>query len=297
MEALPGTGPEGLPNSSGKGRPRLGIPALACDAHMHVFDPRFEASGTLVGDATVDHYRLIQECLGTRRTVVVTPRNYGTDNGVTLDAIARLGIDQARGVAVLHPDVSAAELASLHAGGIRGVRFTLYSPHAAVTSFDMVEPLAARICELGWHLQLHWTPAQIVEHQALLRRLPATMVFDHRARLGGNDDAHPAFAIVAGLVEAGCAWVKLSGPYLDAAPPYTMLDCQARRWVQLAPERVVWGSDWPHSTEPDHKPDDAELLDLLLRWADDEDTRRRILVDNPARLYDFPVSASTREHP
>ena len=293
MEGLPVTGMDGLPNSSGTAQPRLGVPALACDAHMHVFDPRFEASGTIVSDATVDHYRLIQKRLGTSRTVIVTPRNYGTDNSVTLDAIARLGIDQARGVAVLRPDVTATELASLHAGGIRGVRFTLYSPHAAVTTFDMVEPVASRVRELGWHLQLHWTPAQIVAHQALLRRLPTTMVFDHRARLGSNDDAHPAFAIVAGLVEAGRAWVKLSGPYLDAPPPYTMLDRQARRWMQLAPERVVWGSDWPHSTEPEHKPDDAELLDLLLRWADDEDARRRILVDNPARLYDFPVSASS----
>ncbi len=255
---------------------------------MHVFDRRFAHTGELVERATAEDYRLIQQRLGTQRTVVVTPRNYGTDNRVTLDAIAQLGIERTRGVAVLHPGASDSQLAALHDGGIRGLRFTLYTPQQAATNFDMVEPLAARVQALGWHVQLHWTADQIVEHEALLMRLPCPMVFDHRARLGAADAAHPAFRVVAKLLEAGRAWVKLSGAYLDAPAPYTALDETACRWARLAPERMVWGSDWPHSTEPLHKPDDAHLLDLLGRWVPDDATRRRVLVDNPALLYDFP---------
>jgi len=284
------------PNSAGTAAPTLAVPALACDAHMHVYDAAFASTGRIVDDATADAYRAIRQRLGMQRTVVVTPRNYGTDNRVTLHAVAALGAAHTRGVAVLHPDVSDAQLAELHAGGIRGIRFTLYTPQQAVTSFDMVEPLARRVWPLGWHLQLHWTPAQIVEHAALLRRLPTTLVFDHLARLGSEGVDHPAFAIVAGLIEAGRAWVKLSGPYLDAAAPYTALDGTARRLVQLAPDRAVWGSDWPHSTEPAHKPDDAALLDLLARWADDDTTRQRILVDNPAALYDFAPAHTDLPH-
>jgi predicted TIM-barrel fold metal-dependent hydrolase len=140
-----------VPNSSGSAPPRLAVPAHACDAHMHVYDGRFATTGThdIVERATVADYRLLQQRLGLQRTVIVTPRPYGTDNRVTLEAIAALGGGQARGVAVVTQEVSDAELRQLHDGGIRGIRFTLYQPVDAVTSFDMVEPLARRVRELG----------------------------------------------------------------------------------------------------------------------------------------------------
>ena len=142
--------------------------------------------------------------------------------------------------------------------------------------------------------ELHWSAAQIARHAVLLRRLPATLVFDHLARLPlPEGTAHPAFAVVRGLVDAGRAWVKLSGPYLtapDGAPNgWREVDAIGRTWVEAAPQRLVWGSDWPHPTETKALPDDAALLDLFDRWTGgDEATRRLILVDNPARLYDFP---------
>ena len=267
-------------------------PPLACDAHMHVYDARFPHDGKMVNGATADDYRReLQARIGTTRTVVVTPRIYGVDNRVTLDAIRQLGADRTRGVAVLRPDVTDAELDTLHTGGIRGIRFTLYTPVQAVVGFEMVESLSQRVHELGWHVQLHWTAAQIVEHEALLRRLPSKIVFDHLARLSlpeGID--HPAFGIVRSLLETGRAWLKLSGPYLDSrvgeAQRYSDMDRAAHAWVNAAPERLVWGSDWPHTTET-IKPDDTALFDVLSHWVEDPLQRRAILVDNPAKLYDF----------
>ena len=249
----------------------LAAAAPACDSHIHVYDRRFAFSGTMIENGTAADYRRVQRRLGTDRTVVVTPRIYGTDNAVTLDAIARLGADRTRGIAVLHPDVADAELQRLHDGGVRGIRFTLYTPEQAAVGFDMVEPLARRVHELGWHVQLHWSAGQIARHAGLLRRLPATLVFDHLARLPlPEGTAHAAFDIVRGLVEAGRAWVKLSAPYLTAPggarDGSRDVDRIARAWVRLAPQRLVWGSDWPHPTEA-VAPDDAALLDQLGGWA------------------------------
>ncbi|MCP3710171.1 amidohydrolase family protein [Paraburkholderia sp. CNPSo 3274] len=274
---------------------RIQAPAFACDSHVHIYDRRFAASpgngARIVDRATVEDYRRVQERTGTQRTVIVTPRPYGTDNCVTLDAIRQLGIENARGVAVLRPEVSDAELDMLDRGGIRGIRFTLYTPHQAVVTFDMVEPLARRIAELGWHVQLHWTADQIVEHEALLTRLPCKMVFDHLARLPlPAGISHPAYGVVRRLAASGRVWVKLSGAYLDSqvglAGGYADLAETARAWAALLPERTVWGSDWPHVTEK-HKPDTAAIFDLLGAWVDDEAGRERILVDNPAELYGF----------
>jgi D-galactarolactone isomerase len=254
-------------------------PSNACDSHIHIFS-----------DADIAAYREVQKRIGTERVVIVTPRTHGTDNTVTIDAIRQFGNDQARGVAVLHPDVTDSQLHALNEGGVRGIRFTLYTPQNAAVSFDMVEPLANRIAEYGWHVQLHWTADQIVEHEDMLRRLPCTMVFDHRARLPSMD--HSAFRIVRELADAGRAWIKLSGPYLDSKQSpnerYADITPMARAWVDAVPERLVWGGDWPHVTET-HQPDDAMLLALLSDWTEDDALTERILVTNPAVLYGFSL--------
>jgi len=278
-----------VPHSAGSAAPRLALAARACDSHIHIYDARFASLTPVLPAATVAEYRLLQARNGTERAVVVTPAAYGTDNRVTLDAIAQLGPERTRGVAVLHPEVTDAQLQALHAGGVRGIRFTLFDPRTAVTRFDMVEPLARRVHELGWHVQLHWRGEQIVEHAALLARLPCTLVFDHMARLPRpENERHAAFAIVARLLAAGRAWVKLSGPYLDdEGPDYASRAAVVRAYASLAPGRLVWGSDWPHPTEKSLKPDDAHLLDLLDEWLGDLALRERVLVDNPAELYGF----------
>lgn len=287
------TAPGPVPNSSGTARPRLPAPAGACDTHIHIYDPAFLPAGStarLADNAAVADYRKLQARTGTTRTVVVTPAACRTDNRVTLDAIRALGPDRTRGVAVVHPDVTDADLLALDQGGVRGIRFTLFDPATAVTTFEMVEPLAHRVAELGWHVQLHWRADQIAPRADLLERLPGVLVFDHMARLPQPEGAaHPAFRIVERLLQSGRAWVKLSGAYLDhRGPAYVGSTQVARAFVRAAPDRLVWGSDWPHPTEKDAKPDDAALFDLLGEWAGDEALRCRILVDNPARLYGFP---------
>jgi len=259
---------------------------------MHVFDPAYPVEHTMPIVATIDQYRKMQERMGTTRTVVVQPRPYGTDNTATLHAIAALGRENARGVAVVHPDVPEAELKQLHDGGVRGVRFSLYTPTNAAVSFDMLEAVAQRIHPYGWHLQLHWTADQIVEHRARLQRLATPLVFDHMARLPPEvGTAHSAFGVVRELLAQRRAWIKLAGAYLcsslgesqgyrDALP-------LARAWVEEAPDRLVWGSDWPHATEAAHPPDTVGLLDLLATWTGSDAIRKQVLVDNPAVLYQF----------
>ena len=258
---------------------------------MHIYDPRAQqlASRLPVSNAAPPDYRLLQTRIGTTRVVVVQPRNHATDNQVTLDAVAQLG-PGARGIAVLHPTVTDAELKRLDAGGIRGIRFSLGDPATAVVSIDMVEPLAKRIAPLGWHVQLHMPGDMIAENADLLRRLPTPIVIDHMGRFPPAVGlAHPAYKIILGLIEKGRTWVKLAGAYFNSQvgpPTYAGSTAIARAFVKAAPERLVWGSDWPHPSEKE-KPDDALLFDLLAEWAGDEPTRNRILVTNPEALYGF----------
>lgn len=285
-----------VPNSSGTDSPSFNIPKNACDAHLHIYDDRFPqavdaASGLEL--ATVSAYRLLQKRLGTTRAVIVTPRSYGTDNRVTVDAIAQLGLNNARGVAVLRSDATDQTIDELDRAGIRGLRFSLYTPKNAAASFDMVESLANRIHRLDWHLQLHWTADQFVEHAEMLKRLPCKLVLDHMGRLpqpiGLN---HPAVELIEQLLKKGNTWIKLSGAYLDSqvgeSGDFSDVDAVACHWIALAPDRLVWGSDWPHPTEA-HKPDDAKMLNRLTAWTSQRDILEKILVHNPAQLYGFEI--------
>jgi predicted TIM-barrel fold metal-dependent hydrolase len=272
----------------------LKAPPNACDCHHHIYDAlRFpqppEATAPLQPDARVDEYRLLQRRLQTMRSVVVTPSAYGTDNRVTLDAIAQFGA-RARGVAVVRPDVTDAELKTLANGGIRGIRFSLTTPSTAVTTIDMIEPLSTRVAALGWHVQLNMTADQIAAAETLWNRLACPMVFDHIGHISGPEGTrHPAYTVMRRLIDKGRTWVKLSVTYdntTDGPPGYADVVALGQNLVKAAPQRLVWGSNWPHPNEP-RKPDDAVLFDLMMRWAPTEATRHRILVENPTLLYDF----------
>jgi len=283
--------PQSVPNSSGSTPPKLKAPANSADCHIHIYDPRFLPQVAKPTNATAQDYRLLQKRVGVTRVVIVTPRCYVTDNSCTVDAIAQLGIANARGVGVLRPTVTDAELKSFDAGGIRGIRFTVANPETAAVSVDMIEPLAKRIAALGWHVQLNMEPEQIADNAQMLQRLPATIVFDHMGKLTFPDGMqHPAYRVIRGLFDTGRAWVKLSGAYLDTSkgpPGYADGTALAQSYVRAAPERLVWGSDWPHPSAK-QPPDDAALFNLLAQWAPDEATRNRILVTNPEALYGFP---------
>ena len=281
--------------SAGTEAPKLRAPANAADCHHHIYDARYPADPKAAlrpGDALVDDYRALQRRIGTTRNVIVTPSTYGTDNRVTLDALAAFGA-QARAVAVVNDTVSDGELKRMHDLGVRGIRFNL--AQAGATTPEMIEPLSKRVNELGWHIQINASPAVITSIMDILNRVPSPIVFDHLAHVpepaGIND---PLFVRVRALIDKGRTWVKLSGAYQDTKlgpPTYADSSAVARAYVKAAPQRMVWGSDWPHPSERDTKPDDAVLFDLLSDWAPDEVVRHRILVENPETLYGFAKSS------
>lgn len=281
-----------VPFSTGTDAPTLRAPAGTADCHFHIYDNRFPpASGGVPAlDASPADYRALQARLGTTRGVVVQPSLYGVDNRPTLEGIAALGPDF-RGVAVVNTSVTDAELQRMHGLGIRGIRFNL--AQAGATTLEMLEPLSQRVDALGWHCQVNMPGDKIVAAADTFLRIRGKLVFDHLAHCpqpaGVESDT---FKLICRLLDQGNTWVKLSGAYADtkAGPPgYADSSAVARAFAAAAPGRMVWGSDWPHPTEaPDNKPDDAVLFDLLASWVPDDAVRHRLLVENPAELYDFP---------
>lgn len=272
------------------------VPPGACDCHVHVFGPaeRYpygaERSYT-PPDAPPDALLALQDALGLQRAVVVQASVHGTDNRAVLDAVARAP-GRFRGVAAVGADVTNADLARLHEGGVRGLRINLVDRGGmSFGSLDDVVEVGARIRDYGWHLEFLAPVEEMKDLQGLLARLPVPAVFGH---LGYTPAAkgvgHPGFRRFLGLLREGGVWVKLTGPYRisgETRPPYRDLLPFAEALLVAAPERVVWGSDWPHVVQVKPMPNDGDLLDLLAVWAPDEALRRRILVDNPAELYGF----------
>jgi predicted TIM-barrel fold metal-dependent hydrolase len=277
----------GLPEAS---RPGFLAPAGAVDCHHHVYDGRFALvpdAAYRPGDATASDYRAFRERLGLARSVVIQPSVYGTDNACTLDALRQLG--QACGVAVIAGDEPREALEAMKRGGIVGVRLQAVGPTR--DAFVRLEGLAAKVAELGWHLQIHADADLIADNAARLKQLRVPMVFDHFGRIPLDLGVrHPAFRVIGELVGRGNAWVKLSAGYhfsKEGPPHYADVGALTRAFLALAPERMLWGSDWPHPTET-KKPDSGVMLDRFAEWAADDATRRRVLVDNPTELYGFP---------
>jgi predicted TIM-barrel fold metal-dependent hydrolase len=193
-------------------------------------------------------------------------------------------------VAVIAGDESPAALHALSAGGTVGIRLQAVGPTRPALA--RLEVLARRADEQGWHLQLHLDADLIVEAATRLAALDVDLVFDHFGRIPYPDGAgHPAFGVMASLVARGRTWVKLSAGYhftRSGGPEYDDVGALTRAFLALAPERMLWGSDWPHPTEA-HKPDSGVMLDRFAEWAADDATRRRVLVDNPTELYGFPT--------
>ncbi len=278
-------------------RPGWQPPADATDCHMHIFGPydRYPLSpgrGYTPPEASVAAYEALLATLGLRRTVVVQPSVYGTENAVTLDAVAAFGMDRARAIVVVDHAVTPDDLRAMHDRGARGVRFNAVSGNG--TPLDQLGALVAKIAPLGWHLQLYAHAAEILALEETLARLPVPVVIDHmggiKAAEGGADS--PAFAALLRLLRGGTAspvWAKLCGYRSSAGAPYADVAPMARAMITAAPDRCVWGTDWPHPSMPSAEavPDDGHLLDLLARWAPEPAQRQAILVDNPARLYGF----------
>ncbi|OZI73768.1 amidohydrolase family protein [Bordetella genomosp. 2] len=279
------------------GRPRHRLPPLACDAHCHVFGPydRFplqHPSSYAAPDAPVGRYLHMLDTLGAQRGVLVQPAPYGTEAAALLDALAAGG-ERLRGIAVADPDISDAQLQNLYDGGVRGLRFVEARDPAGrlfpgSVGFDQVAALAPRMRQFGLHAQL-WAPSEAyLRHLPALARLQVPLVIDHLGSLAsarGPGDA--AFALLRGLLADGLVWIKLTVCRVGGAPGYE----DARRlhdaFVAANADQVLWGSDWPFVRMGQAAPYADALVDLEYEWLGDDTLRRKVWVDNPARLYGF----------
>jgi len=276
------------PHSSGTSGADFAVPGHACDCHMHVFQddyPAVAGAPLLHAEASLADYRQIQARLGLRRHVIVQPSTYGLDNALMLKTLAEAG-RAARGIAVVNAHVADETLADMADRGVIGVRFNLVQRGS--THINMLAAVAARIRPFGMHLQLHILPRDLLAAQDALLRLPVPLVLDHLARLGSDAAlASQARQTVQRLLDQGSCWIKLSGAYMvSQSPDYTDQAELIHEWLDRAPDRLVWASDWPHVTQSP-KPDDGVLLSALGRWVERPDDRARILVHNPAALYGF----------
>jgi len=269
------------------------IPAGTCDCHIHIYGPaeKYPVAPTSpfpVPDAPVGRYREVMSQLGIDRVVVVQPSAYAKDNRCTVDAITELG-PCARGIAVVDLDTPAAELRAMTEAGIRGVRFHMLP--GGVLPWEILEDVAARVHEFGWHVQLQLDGRNLADYEDLLHRLPGALVIDHTGKfLEPVETSHPGFRSLLRLIDTGRVWAKISAPYetsKSGAPGYADVGVMAQALIAAAPERMVWGTNWPHPSAQDNPPDEAALMATLLEWMGDEKTRQRILVENPAALYDF----------
>ena len=271
--------------------PRLPTPPGACDTHLHIYEPGYDMRASASHPSqpgTLAHYRELQKRLGLTRAVIVQPSAYGTDNTCTLEAMAKLGAAHARGVAIVDPQAPDAEIERLTALGIRGVR---YHMRGGVLTWESLPRMAARVAAFGWHVQLQCESKEIAANEAMLAKLPGDLVIDHIGRFDADVDFKDAsWRALLKFLAGGRCWVKLSGPYYGSksGPPlYADKARIAKELIRAAPERMVWATNWPHPSFKKNFPDEGKLLDLVADWAPDATLHRKILVDNPARLYGF----------
>ncbi len=282
------------PHAAPHGPTRFEPPPGACDAHCHVFGPaeRFPFAPERVytpPDAPLEKFAELQETLGLERAVFVQASCHGTDNRAMLDALRRGGGRYA-GVAMIDDSTTDAEIDELHAAGTRGTRFNFVRHLGGAPDLDRFWRLVHRVVPLGWHIVLHFDAQDLPDHADLLDAMPCPFVIDHMGRVpvGGGLDQAPFLALLE-VMNDERAWVKVSGAERltsGGPPPYDDVVPFARALIERAPDRVLWGTDWPHPNVR-HMPDDGDLLDLLAEFAPDGATRDRILVTNPERLYDF----------
>ena len=274
---------------------RFTPPANACDAHCHIFGPAerfpFAPDRTYTPpDSGIDEFQKLQERLGLSRAVFVQASCHGTDNSAMLDALEK-GEGRYAGVAMIDDSHTDDDLDEMHGLGVRGIRFNFVEHLGGAPDPAHFEAMIGRILPLGWHLELHFDARDLSRYAALLESLPIPFIIDHMARVPTGDgiDQEPFRHLLHLLASNPLSWVKISGaerltsghgPTYDDVVPF------ARSLVDVATDRVLWGTDWPHPNVA-HMPDDGDLVDTLADLVPDEVTRNRILVENPTVLYDF----------
>jgi predicted TIM-barrel fold metal-dependent hydrolase len=263
------------------------------DCHTHVFAPGYPLSpdrGYTPPDSTLDDMLQMHTQLGIEKVVFTQPSVFGTDNSAILDAMARIP-DRARAVVAVGGAISDNELADLDARGARGIRLNLDNVGGMPVALEDVPALAARVGELGWHVEFLFAGHELPELAGMLRSLAAPVSIGHFGYMPASEgvDTVP-FRALLDLVREGNTWVKLSAPNrlgVGDLPPWPQVIPLAQALIAANPDRMLWATDWPHPNKYTTQPNDADLLEQLELWAPDESMRARILVDNPTNLYEF----------
>ena len=284
-----------LPPHPNPSKPVFVLPAGACDTHVHVYGPASiypysDDRRYTPPDAPTQMLEKLHQQLGVDRAVIVQATVHGHDNRAMLNAVSRAP-DRHRGIALVRGDVTLAELKALHAGGVRGVRFSFVRHLGGAPDLEVVKRVADRIAPLGWHLQVYLEAEDLVRYRPFLESLQVPFVIDHMGRIMVKDGLDQApLATLVDLLKNERSWVKLSGPERISASlstgefPYVDAVPFARQLIAAAPDRVLWGTDWPHPNVREI-PDDGKLVDLLPRYTSDTSLLQKLLVDNPTRLY------------
>ena len=273
-------------------KPGFVLPPQTCDAHCHVFGPvgKFPYAADrryTPPDAPKERLAALHALLGIERAVIVQASCHGSDNRAMLDAIAA-SRGRYRGIAIVDDGFTERDLAGLHEGGVRGVRFNFVKHLGGAPEPRALRRIIDRIGGLGWHLVLHLDAADLLELSPMLRTLPVPFVVDHMGRIGAADGLkQEPFQALLELMRVETCWVKVCGAerISAAGPPFHDALPFAQALIAAAPDRVLWGTDWPHPNIARHMPNDGDLVDLVPLLAADETLRRKLLVDNPARLY------------
>jgi predicted TIM-barrel fold metal-dependent hydrolase len=286
--------PERPPPNPNPRKPRLAVPKGACDSHCHIYGPfnRFALPADrsfTPNEAPETALRQLHDHLGFSRACIVQSQGHGFDHEPLLDALS-VGGGRYRGVALIRPETGQDALRRLDAAGICGVRFS-YLPHlGGKPDLDKVRSVIRLVEPFGWHVAMHVEGNGIIETEDFIRSIRAPVVIDHMARVNVDEGPDgPAMRTLRGLLDTGRIWVKVSGadrlsklgaPFSDVVP-------LARSLVEHAPERILWGSDWPHVNLHGPMPDDGDLVDFIGEIAPDDNTRRLILVENPTKFFGF----------
>lgn len=266
------------------------MPENACNSHLHIIDPTYPNNGKAQEQkGTIAMYKKVAAQIHMPRAVFVQAKPFELDNKCLLDAIHSFGIENSRGIAVTDSTVTDQELQDWHHQGIRGLRFSIWNPANAVVSIKDCLGLAHRIKNYDWNIQLHMSAAQLLEYKDIILNIPCKIVIDHMGRLNpslGLSD--PAYPFICRLIDKGNTWVKLCGPYLNTKEEYPWRDAQAiaQAFSSYAPERMLFGTDWPHVTEKEPL-DEIYLANLACKFFKDEKALHLALVENPCRVYGF----------
>jgi len=286
-----------LPPDRHPRKPNTVLPRGSIDTHVHVFEPGYALSPTRgynPPDSTLADLKHLHATLGVDRVVFTQPSIYGTDNSAILDAMAAPNAERpnrARSVVAIGLDTSDEELAALDASGVRGVRLNTDNKGGMPIAFSQIGELEARLRPFGWHIEWLFPGKDIIELMSVLAAVKAPMSIGHFAYQPASAGVGaPGFQALLELIRRGNTWIKISGANRVSAtdlPPYDDVKPMAQALIEAAPDRIMWGTDWPHPNKYLVNPNDGDLVDAFGDWVADEPMRRKIMVDTPAAFYRF----------